>query len=232
MSRLKNIVFTCVTLLLLSINSGICSDTFTLQGKITSLGGDPAADAEVYLYLSKNTRRPADFISPKTGVNGTYRLVLPRAEYWAVARVKTGERFGPLMPGDRHSGEPVRISPDGESELTQDFIVADMQELAQKREKSREELVELSGSLTDAEGRPVAGAYVYARTGMLTATLPEYFSAWTDESGKYRMKLPPGHYYLGSASTFPPPAAASGLREAELAVGKIPVAIDLQLPLE
>ncbi len=207
-------------------------DTFTLRGNIASLDGKPVADAEVYLYASKNTRRPADFISPRSDLTGAYRMVLPAGTYWAVARVKRGERFGPLMPGDRHSGEPVRIAPEGDTELAQDFVVADMQELAQKREKSREELLELNGTLTDREGKRVAGAYVYARTGMVTATLPEYISAWTDESGRYRLKLPPGHYYLGSATTFPTPGGTAPIREVELSAGNLPVAIDLQMPVE
>lgn len=232
MKRVTTLLLPLAAALLLSTMNALAADTFTLQGKITSLGGDPVAEAEVYLYASKNTRRPADFISPKSSRSGIYRMVLPQGTYWAVARIKTGERFGPLMPGDRHSGEPVRISPEGDGELTQDFTVADMQELAQKREKSREELIELSGTITDADGRGVAGAYAYARTSLLTATLPEYISAWADESGRYRLKLPPGHYYLGSAAIFPPPPGTSSLRESEITVRKSPVAIDLQMPLE
>jgi len=219
-------------MLFFAVTNAPCSDTFTMQGRITSLGGDPVTGAEVYLYTTKNTRRPADFISPKSGVDGGYRMILPSGDYWAVARIKTGERFGPLMPGDRHSGEPVRISPEGETELTWDFTVADMQEIAQKREKSREELIELSGTLTDAGGKGVASAYVYARTSLLTATLPEYISPWTDESGRYRLKLPPGHYYLGSTTIFPTPSKTAPHKETELHSGKLPVAIDLQMPVE
>lgn len=204
----------------------------TLQGKITSLAGEPVADAEVYLYASRNTRRPADFISPKSSSTGSYRMVLPAGDYWAIARVKKGERFGPLMPGDRHSGEPVKVAPEGEAELTVDFTVADMQEYAQRREKGREELVEITGSLTGADGKALADAYAYARTGRLAATLPDHFSAWTDENGRYRLKLPPGRYYLGSAREFPPPAGSPPLQEIDLTGGKLPVAIDLQIPVE
>jgi hypothetical protein len=227
--RCLALISACVTLL---CSAAFAAETFVLQGKISSLDGQGVADAEVYLYASKNTRRPADFISPKSDTRGSYRMVLPQGTYWAVARIKKGERFGPLMPGDRHSGEPVRIAPEGDRELTQDFTVADMQELAQKREKSREELVELSGTLTDSEGKGVAGAYVYARTGLVTATLPEYISAWTDESGRYRLKLPAGHYFLGSATIFPTPGGTAHIREIELPAGKLPVAIDLQIPVE
>jgi hypothetical protein len=225
-------MFLAIVIPVLLATAAVAGDTVTLTGRISSLAGEPVADAELYLYASKNTRRPADFISPRTTAAGTYRIVLPPGTYWAVARVKKGARFGPLMPGDRHSGEPVKIVAEGEPEFSQDFTVADMQELAQKREKGREELVELRGSVTDSAGKGVADAYVYARTDRLTVTLPEHISAWTDESGKFRMRLPPGRYYLGTARRFPPAETPAVLREMELPAGKLPVAIDLQLSVE
>src|SRR6185369_4937558 len=82
-------------------------DTFTLQGVISGISGEPVKDAELYIYGTSNTRRPADFISPKTGSNGAYRLVLPKRAYWGVARIKKGERYGPLMPG---TGTPANRS--------------------------------------------------------------------------------------------------------------------------
>jgi hypothetical protein len=206
-------------------------ETITISGTISSISGKPVSGAEVYLYSSANTRKPADFISPKTSPAGTYRMVVPKAPYRAIARLKKGERYGPLMPGDRHSGEPVRIAPDDEKELTLDFTVADMQELAQRREKGREELAEISGIVTEA-GKSIASIYVYARTGRLAATQPEYFSGWTGSDGRYRLKLPPGHYFLGLATEFPPPENGAGLREVMIEAGKLPVAIDLQLPLQ
>lgn len=207
-------------------------DTFTLQGVVSTLSGEPVQGAEIYAYASGNTRRPADFISSKSGRDGVYRLVLPRASYWGVARIKKGERFGPLQPGDKHSGEPVKIDPDMEKTVTLDFTVADMQELAQRREKGREGLLlEISGTIT-AKGTAVAEAYVYARTGRLTATLPEYFSAWTDPAGKYSLKLPAGTYFLGCDKIFPPVDNRANLQETTVTAGNLPVAINLQLPVE
>lgn len=204
---------------------------FTLQGVVTTLSGEPVADAEIYVYSSANTRRPADFISPKSGKNGAYRLVLPKASYWGVARIKKGERFGPLLPGDKHSGEPVKIDPDTEASLTLDFNVADMQELAQRREKGCAELMEIAGTVTSA-GKGIEGVYVYARVGRITVTVPEYISGWTDAAGNYRLKLPPGKYLLGSDRLFPPAGISSNLLEIDISVGKLPVAINLQLPEE
>lgn len=205
-------------------------ETIVISGTIASLNGEPVAGAEVYLYAAANTRKPADFISPKSSPSGAYRMVVPRATYRAIARLKKGERYGPLMPGDRHSGEPVSIAPDDERELTLDFIVADMQELAQRRTKGREELADISGTITTPSGT-LPGVYVYARKGRLPAGLPEYFSGWADAAGRYRLRLPPGTYFLGLATEFPPPEKES-LQEITLTTGKFPDAIDLQLPLQ
>ena len=206
-------------------------ENLTISGKISSINGEPVVGAEVYLYSSENTRKPADFISPKTTPTGVYRMVVPKAVYRAVARLKKGERFGPLMPGDRHSGEPIKIVPDEENELTIDFTVVDMQELAQRRTKDRQELAEISGSVT-AAGKSIASVYVYARTGRLAATLPEYFSGWTGADGRYSLKLPPGHYFMGMATEFPPPETTAELKEAIIPEGILPVAFDLQFPLQ
>jgi len=220
----------CLTVCATTAGYG-AEDTFTLQGVVSTLSGEPVPDAEIYVYSSRNTRRPADFISTKSANNGAYRLVLPRAAYWGVARIKKGERFGPLLPGDKHSGEPFKIDPDTEKILTLDFTVADMQELAQRREKGREELMEISGTVT-YNGTGVAGAYVYARIGRISTTLPEYFSGWTDASGRYRMKLPTGSYLLGCDRDFPPAGRVTSYQEVALTTGKLPVAINLQLPVE
>jgi hypothetical protein len=206
-------------------------NNLTISGKISSINGEPVAGAEVYLYSSGNTRKPADFISPRTTVTGHYRMTVPKAAYRAVARLKKGERYGPLMPGDRHSGEPVRIVPDEEQELTLDFTIADMQEMAQRREKDRELLAEISGTVT-TDGKSIASVYVYARTKRTASTLPEYFSGWTAADGRYSLKLPQGQYFLGLATEFPPSETAAILKEVLISADKLPVAIDLQLPLQ
>jgi hypothetical protein len=224
------LMFLLVPLFLPPVAARGDDDTFTLQGVVSGISGEPVKDAELYVYGTSNTRRPADFISPKTGSNGAYRLVLPKKVYWGVARIKKGERYGPLMPGDRHSGEPVRIDPETDTVLTLDFTVADMQELAKKREKGRDELIEISGTVT-RDGKAAANAYVFARVGKITATLPEYFSGWTDDSGIFSIKLPPGHYHIGCETEFPPAVASERVQEIDVTAGKLPVAISLQLPL-
>lgn len=222
----------CLGLLVVETYAYCATDAFTLQGVVSTLSGEPVQDAEVYVYSSSNTRRPADFISTKSSKSGEYRLILPRATYFGVARIKKGGRFGPLQPGDKHSGEPVKIEPYTEKSVTLDFSVADMQELAQRRVKGRDELLmEISGTVT-SHGAAVADAYVYAKSGRISATLPEYFSGWTDGTGRYRLRLPAGNYFLGCGKIFPPAGNSNFLQEIELTAGKLPVAINLQLPAE
>jgi hypothetical protein len=220
-----------VTLIMTMPIAVMAGEHIVISGTITSITGEPVAGAEVYLYAAENTRKPADYISPKSGQDGVYRITAPKARYKAIARIKKGERYGPLMPGDRHSGEPVNIIPDEENELTLDFTVADMQELAQRREKELEELAQISGKVS-SPGKRIQSVYVYARKEAISASLPEYFSGWAGTDGRYSLKLPPGRYFLGVATEFPPVDTTAELKEVTISLGKLPVAIDLQLPLQ
>jgi hypothetical protein len=220
-------------MLLLSVPYfGYAADTVTIQGRIKSLDGEPVSDAEVFLYTSNNTRKPADFISAKSDRTGSYRLVVPRTDYWAVARAKKGERYGPLLPGDRHSGEPVRVTADDEKIIELDFNVADMRELARQKDKMLQDLVEVSGRVLDPAGIGVPEVYVYARTSRIAVTIPDYISSWTDKDGRYRLLLPTGRYFLGITGKFPPPSGPQPLREFDMPAGKLPVAIDLHMQVQ
>lgn len=201
--------------------------TFTLRGTITDIAEAPVANAEVYLYRTANTRRPADFISAKTGADGGYRLVVPAASYWGVARIKQGERFGPLQLGQRHSGDPVQIVIGEEPVTTVDFAVADLREMAQKRQKVNSEVIAVSGTIVDGDGKPVANACAFARVTQLPETPPEYVSAWTDTDGRYTLFLPPGTYFWGASREFPP-TVQPNLVSAPAAEGKPDLKLILQ----
>jgi len=203
MSRIMGILLLLLAAVLSATAFG--EPTFTLNGTITDVSGTPVPDAEVYLYRTANTRRSADFISPKTTIDGKYRLVVPAGNYWGVARIKQGERFGPLQIGQRHSGDPLQIIIGEEPVTAADFTVADLREMAQKRPKGNLDVVAVSGLITDREGRPVDNAYAFARTGELQATLPEYLSAWTGADGRFTLLLPPGTYFWGATREFPTP---------------------------
>ena len=210
----------------------LAATIFLLSGTVLSVTGEPVAEAEVFLYRTPDIRRPADFISAKTSLQGKYRLELPVGPYWAIARVRKGESYGPLALGYRHSGEPVQILIGDEHEVSLDFTVADLREQAQKKAKSDTELLAVSGRIVDAYGKGVPLAYAYARGDQHQSTFPEYLSAWSDENGHFTLLVPPGNYGLGTSRGFPPEERPVKLRHIQVDARKLPVATDLTLLIE
>jgi hypothetical protein len=177
----------------------------TLAGSVQDINGKPMQGAEVSVYTGSNVRGTADFISPRTDGNGKYSLVLPKGRYWAVARVRqSGTQFGPLMPGDKHSGDAVEI------ELTQgerqvNFTVMDLKEAAALGEKkTNENTIAIRGRILDRMGNPVISAYAFANRTRTVSEIPDYLSSWVDAGGYYTLFLPLGKYFLGYATAFPP----------------------------
>lgn len=202
-----------------------------LQGVILDEAGRPMAGAELFLYDSSRIKRPADFISAKTSVDGRYSLQVPAAAYWAVARVRHGEKFGPLMPGDLHSGDPQEIDLSG-SDQQADFTVADIRATARAREKTRSDLARVAGRITDPEGKPVAGGSVSAWREPVTARLPDVVSGWSDANGGYLLFLPAGTYTMAPAVTFPPPPPGTNPHRVVIHEGEKSMVLDLQLAAE
>src|SRR3954454_4750861 len=109
--KVPGLLFAAV-ILVCAAGTAIASDTFKLRAKVVDVQGNPVEGAEVFMYDTFVTRRPPLFISPKTDTAGSAELVMPVAKYWAVARVRQGEKFGPLGIGARHSGEPAEVEPE------------------------------------------------------------------------------------------------------------------------
>jgi hypothetical protein len=184
----------------------------TLTGKVRDAKGRPVAGAEVFIYNTPQVKRTADFISPQTDKNGVYAIVLPAGTYWAVARSrKGGERFGPLMPGDKHSGDPVEIDCKSQ-QLNMDFTVLDLKEAAglMGKKTMRQDCFRIQGRILDRDGKPVPSAYAMANRDRPMSEIPDYLSAWTDEEGRYTLYLPAGAYRLGYATAFPPGSRRDG----------------------
>ncbi|MHB8810270.1 MAG: carboxypeptidase-like regulatory domain-containing protein [Desulfobulbaceae bacterium] len=174
-------------------------------GRVVDVVQQPVAGAAVFVYNSSNIRRPADYISPPSDSAGGFQLTLPAGHYWAVARKRQGEeKYGPLLPGDRHSGAPLEVDITAGDTLEEEFVVADLKETSQLAVKLDTSFLHIEGKLLTKEGAPVAGGYAFARRDQKGKGIPDYVSAWTDGSGVYTLFLPPGTYWLGLAQTFPP----------------------------
>jgi hypothetical protein len=223
--------------LLLLPAAGLCSaaatsgEYATLKGLILDVAGKPVEGAEVFIYSSAEVRRTADFISSPSDAEGRYTISLPAGTYWCVARWrKDGSRWGPLMPGDRHSGDPLEI------EVTQgasraDFTVADLKEAAGLiKKKTREDYIKITGRILDRDGKPAQEVYAIASPTRSVSEIPAYLSPWTDDAGRYTLYLPRGKYYLGFSHSFPAGSRSALTREVLLQEDKDNV--DIMVPEE
>lgn len=199
-----------------------------LAGVIADESGRPVAGAELFVYDSPRTRRPADFISPRTGMDGKYLLQLPAGRYWVVARVRQSDKYGPILPGDRHSGDPIEIDL-GEEGQELALTVADIRDLARAKEKAKSDVARLSGRILDQDGRAAEGAYAAAWREPVTKRLPDVVSGWTDSTGEYLLFLPAGNFAVSAVQVFPPPESTQKMQNLQVTAGEKRVAFDLKV---
>lgn len=196
--------FCVVVIVVHMVLSGIAwGENRQVQGIILDESGKPVAGAELFLYDSPKTRRPADFISGKTGIDGRFTMKVPSGVYWGVARVRHGDTYGPLLSGDLHSGEPKEIDLSAGGE-TISFTVADIRELSRLREKHRSDMARLSGKVHDQSGRAVSPATVYVWREPFNDRTPDLISSWTEKDGGYLLYIAPGTYSVMASTAFPP----------------------------
>ncbi len=180
-----------------------CIETTVFKGQVLDAEGNTVAGAEIFVYDSPDTRRPADFISSRTDAKGLFSMIVPAGKYWIVARLRKGEKYGPLMIGDKHSGEPVEFDLLPDEVNNMDFTVVDIREAARLMKKTGKDYMKLNGIVIDKDGNGVGMIYVFASRKKKIFDLPDYISAWTDKSGQFALYLLPGTYYIGYAKEFP-----------------------------
>jgi hypothetical protein len=194
-----------VSLLFLGNKPANGAENGILSGRVVDVNQNPVTGVEVFVYNHSNTRRPADFISPPSNENGEYKITLPPGSYWTVARLRLGkERFGPLLPGDKHSGAPLEVDIGPGENVEEEYIVADLEETSQLAVKYDTTFIRVEGVLLNQKGLPVENAYVIANRNPTMKRIPDFVSTWTDKSGGYTLFLSPGEYYFGHAVEFPP----------------------------
>lgn len=205
MSGSRFILSVLCCLLLLPPALARAGENFVFRGQIVDTGDRPVAGAEVYVFDSANVKRPADFVSNRTGADGYYRVELAPGHYWCLAIMRTsGASFGPLGRDDKHSGEPIEIDSAGKKEFIKDFTVMDLREAARVNQKRGEAVVKISGKILDDDGLPVEMAYVLADPQRKFGDMPRYLSTWTDVDGRYVFFLPTGKFFIGASKDFPP----------------------------
>ncbi len=187
----------------LTVSDAGAEETAVFQGRVLDTEGNPVAGASLFVYNSPEVKRQADFMSAETDRDGRFRMVVPPGTYWAVARLKKDKKYGPLRPGDKHSGDPEMFELSPGADFAKDFTVTDIKEAAHLLKKTRKDVVKIQGRIIDAEGLPVKDAYVAAWKAGATSRFPDYLSAWTGDQGSYSLYLPRGRYSIGAAMRFP-----------------------------
>jgi len=232
MQRLLKILIAVGLVMLTSLLPAFAVDTQLLKAKASDIEGRPLEGAKLFLYDSKNVRRPADFITSLSDRAGRVQIAIPPGKYWAVARYKVDGKYGPLLPGDKHSGEPLEIDlSTGGQEV--EFVVSDIRELGQKKRASATDALRLKGRVIDAQGLPVGRTFVYANVINEFTELPDYISAWTADDGRYELFIPPAdRYFIGASRLFPPNSRDGILKPVVLEPGKIDIAMDINLTVQ
>ncbi len=206
-------------ILILSFSTVVALETAVLKGQVLDVEGKAVKGGEIFIYNTSDTRRPADFISARTDASGKFKITIPSGKYWAVARLRHGEKYGPLMPGDKHSGEPVEVEIGAGEEFVEDFTVIDLRDAARMIRKTREDYFKVEGRILDGKGAPLSNVYAVAGREKEIAGMPDYLSAWTDETGRYSLYLPAGTFILGYAAEFPPGEKIYVYREIHITAG-------------
>jgi hypothetical protein len=201
---IRNILKICFAIIFFTAGFALALEKAVLKGHVLDVEGKAVKGVEIFIYNTPNTRRPADFISARTDASGKFSVTIPSGKYWAVARLRHGEKYGPLMPGDKHSGEPVEVEIEAGDEFVEDFTVIDLRDAARMIKKTREDFFKLEGRILDGKGAPLRNVYAVASRGKEISEMPDYLSAWTDGGGRYSLYLPAGTFFIGYAAEFPP----------------------------
>jgi hypothetical protein len=174
-----------------------------LTGTVRDLStGRVVPDAYVYAYTETVTHffGPPAYLSAATGPDGTYALNLPRGTYSIFVRKRSqGGYQGPLTKHDLFSdpsGERIKL---GSKPVTLDLEVQKLegQQLYRPERMMTTTGTILSGRVVDANGKPFAGAFVFAyRDRFEKGAPPDFGSPGTDASGKYRLYLEAGGRYI------------------------------------
>ncbi len=175
----------------------------------------PLAEARVYVYEEgDDIYGPARVISEPTGPDGSFRLSLKPGKYVAVVRKRASEEAaGPVMIGD-YRGEPVAF----EVEQGSGGVVLAMEAaLKVSNEKAFPARVEgestgLSGTILDADGKPVEGIRVHVYDHIQMSERPKYVSERTGADGRFFVPVKRGGtYYLAARDRFGGPPQVGDL---------------------
>lgn len=177
----------------------------SISGTILTPEGAPAVGAYVYAYRDNNKglRGPADFAASADD-EGRYTLDVIQGEYHLIARQRqTGGGSGPPRAGDAwtvYAHNPVSINRTDAG--TADFRLQAGTGQHQVRQGSLTSGdTGFSGTLIDAEGVSVEGAFVLAYRSADFRRMPDFTSLPAGADGRFVLYLPDSGRYCLAART-------------------------------
>lgn len=180
-----------------------------LAGVVT-LDGDPLDGAFITLYVDTDDdlRGSVYASSPPTGKNGSFQFdYLPEVDYYVVARKReSGSAAGPLNDGDYFGffpANPIQIQ-SGKLARISIPVVTKAGEIGQEDSLFRDTGTKVTGLITDTDGKPVPGVYVFGYLDKVMAhKRPEFISKEVDEEGRYVLNFSQGGtYYIGARASY------------------------------
>jgi hypothetical protein len=217
--------FACSQPLVIEDHSNDVSPAPGITGKVTDNHGEAASGSCVYAYrnLRSNLRGPADF-EARVGRDGNYFLDVVEGEYYLVARLRhSGADAGPPKSGDAWAlpaKNPVVVKAGERTSV--DFI---LQGIAQPMLMREGTLTSgdtgFTGLLLDADGKPIAGAFVIAYPDADYQRMPEATSPSVGEDGRFRLYVERTGRWCLAARTRPRGQPIAGELYGLLGIGEL-----------
>lgn len=189
------------------------------------VGKRPVADALVFIFNGKYGPAPSlerywrvpDAIG-RTDADGRFRIEVPPGTFYAMIVAKpTNSRPGPPSDGEviyfapDAAGNPVSYFAGAGTEVDAGTITHDVTFRKDMARREGKNITAVSGRVVGSDGKPVAGAVVFASTGDDSGAKPVFVSDLTGVDGKYVLRFNEGGaYYLRAEDIVGGAAAVSG----------------------
>jgi hypothetical protein len=181
----------------------------SISGRLILKDGSPMAYAQVFIFNESSGAPPSfdkywrvpDEVIQADG-EGRFRAVLANGKYYLGAiKRKSGSEVGPLQNGDLFlpfyaDGQPISYAVVNSSAIDLG-TVSGAEPFSKEILKNGDGTTAISGIVTDAHGKPVANALVFAFTSAAMMGKPLFISEKTGKDGTYMLRVyQGGDYYL------------------------------------
>jgi len=173
-----------------------------VEGTIT-FDGAPLDGTVLYVYLDANDsfRGMGYYMSPPTGVDGTFKLRMNEGTYYILARKRMkGGVAGPLREGDYFGY--LDINPVVVHKGVVQVVDLPMVRKVERAAPGGQGRTLLQGTIKDAEGNPVPFVYACVYKNPAMTDRPAFLSKPSGPDGAFTVELPlGGTFYLAARDT-------------------------------